>query len=164
MRVSPASSGRTRLTAPPLLLTQALLHQVAAICSALGRWNAREEAAPSTHLRRENRIHTIQASLVIKRNSLTLELVSAIVEGKPVIGPPRNIQEVHNATAAYEALTRWSPAGHCHLLEAHGLLRAGLNERARRFRDAGVGIYCGSYLVAIAPPAVSEPALICSAR
>jgi Fic family protein len=146
--------------APPLPLSQALLHQVAAICDALGRWRAREEAAPSPRLRRENRIHTIQASLAIEQNSLTVEQVSAIVDGKPVIGPARDIQEVRNAIAAYEALPRWDPADRRHLLEAHSLLMAGLIERAGRFRDAGVGIYRGSDLAHMAPPAARVPALV----
>ena len=52
--------------APPLTLTPALLSQVAAIAEALGRWSAREERSPSPRLRRENRIHTIQAWLPIE--------------------------------------------------------------------------------------------------
>jgi predicted HTH transcriptional regulator len=52
--------------APPLTFTPALLNQVAAIAEALGRWSAREERSPSPRLRRENRIHTIQASLAIE--------------------------------------------------------------------------------------------------
>ena len=146
--------------APPLPLSQALLHQVAAICDALGRWSAREEAAPSPRLRRENRIHTIQASLAIERNSLSVEQVSAIVDGKPVIGPPRDIQEVRNAIAAYEALPRWIPSDPRHLLEAHGLLMAGLIEHPGRFRRGGVGIYRGADLVHMAPAAGRVPALV----
>jgi predicted HTH transcriptional regulator len=49
-----------------LTLTPALLSQVAAIAEALGRWSAREERSPSPRLRRENRIHTIQAWLPIE--------------------------------------------------------------------------------------------------
>jgi Fic family protein len=52
---------------------------VAAIAEALGRWSAREELTPSPRLRRENRIHTIQASLAIERNSLSLEQVTALL-------------------------------------------------------------------------------------
>ncbi len=146
--------------APPLPLSQELLHQVAEICGALGRWSAREEAAPSPRLRRENRIHTIQASLAIERNSLSVEQVSAIVAGKPVIGPLRDIQEVRNAIAAYEALPRWTPSSQRHLLEAHGLLMAGLIEHPGRFRRAGVGIYRGADLVHMAPAAARVPALV----
>jgi Fic family protein len=146
--------------APPLPLSQALLQQVATICGQLGRWSAREEAAPSPRLRRENRIHTIQASLAIERNSLSVEQVSAILDGKPVLGPPRDIQEVRNAIAAYEALPRWNPSHRDHLLEAHGVLMAGLIEHPGRFRRGGVGIYRGADLVHMAPAAGRVPTLV----
>ncbi|MDM7954376.1 MAG: Fic family protein [Cyanobium sp. CZS 25K] len=102
--------------APPLTLTPALLNQVAAIAEALGRWSAREERTPSPRLRRENRIHMIQASLAIEQNSLSLEQVTALFDGKRVMGPARDIQEVCNAITAYEALPRWSPSNGQHLL------------------------------------------------
>lgn len=94
--------------APPLTLTPALLNQVAAIAEALGRWRAREERSPSPRLRRENRIHTIQASLAIERNSLSLDQVTALFDGKRVIGPARDIQEVRNAINASERSRRQS--------------------------------------------------------
>jgi Fic family protein len=146
--------------APPLTLTPALLSQVAAIAEALGRWSARLDSQPSPRLRRENRIHTIQASLAIEQNSLSLEQVSALFDGKRVVGPARDIQEVRNAIAAYEALTRWNPAKREHLLEAHGLLMAGLIDAPGRFRNGGVGIYRGDQLVHMAPPAARVPTLV----
>ena len=112
--------------APPLTLNPALLNRVAAIAEALGRWSARQDALPSPRLRRENRIQTIQASLAIEQNSLSLEQVSALFDGQRVIGPARDIQEVRNAIAAYDALPRWDLSNPQHLLEAHGLLMAGL--------------------------------------
>jgi len=146
--------------APPLTLTPALLSQVAAIAEALGRWSARQDAQPSPRLRRENRIHTIQASLAIEQNSLSLEQVTALFDGQRVIGPARDIQEVRNAITAYEALPRWDPANRQHLLEAHGLLMAGLIDVPGRFRSGGVGIYRGDQLVHMAPPAARVPVLV----
>ena len=145
---------------PPLTLTPALLSQVAAIAEALGRWSARQDAQPSPRLRRENRIHTIQASLAIEQNSLSLEQVTALFDGQRVIGPARDIQEVRNAITAYEMLPRWEPANRQHLLEAHGLLMAGLIDVPGRFRSGGVGIYRGDQLVHMAPPASRVPALV----
>jgi Fic family protein len=146
--------------APPLTLTPAILTSVAAIAEAVGRWSAREGRALSPLLRRENRIHTIHGSLAIEQNSLSLAQVSAVLDGKPVLGPARDIQEVRNAIAAYEALPRWNPAEPEHLLEAHGLLMAGLMEHPGRFRHGGVGIYRGEQLVHMAPPAKRVPALV----
>lgn len=77
-------------------------------------------------MRRDNRIHTIQASLAIEQNSLSVEQVSALFDGQRVIGPARDIQEVRNAIATYDALPRWDSSNPQHLLEAHGLLMAGL--------------------------------------
>lgn len=145
---------------PPLTLTPALLNRVAAIAEALGRWSARQERQPSPRLRRENRIQTIQASLAIEQNTLSLEQVTALFDGKRVVGPARDIQEVRNAITAYEALHRWDPTSKDHLLEAHGLLMAGLIDAPGRFRSGGVGIYRGAQLVHMAPPAARLPELV----
>jgi Fic family protein len=146
--------------APPLTLNPALLNRVAAIAEALGRWSARQDSQPSPRLRRENRIHTIQASLAIEQNSLSLEQVTALFDGQRVIGPARDIQEVRNAITAYDALPRWDPANPQHLLEAHGLLMAGLIDAPGRFRSGGVGIYRGDQLVHMAPSASRVPAFV----
>jgi len=146
--------------APPLTLNPALLNRVAAIAEALGRWSARQDAWPSPRLRRENRIQTIQASLAIEQNSLSLEQVGALFDGQRVLGPARDIQEVRNAIAAYDALPRWDPSNPQHLLEAHGLMLAGLIDTPGRFRQGGVGIYRGDQLVHRAPPAGRVPALV----
>ena len=146
--------------APPLTLTPELLNRVAAIAEALGRWSARQDALPSPRLRRENRIHTIQASLAIEQNSLSLEQVTALFDGQRVLGPARDIQEVRNAITAYDALPRWDPSNPQHLLEAHGLLMAGLIDAPGRFRSGGVGIYRGDQLVHMAPPAARVPDLV----
>jgi len=118
------------------------------------------DSQPSPRLRRENRIHTIQASLAIEQNSLSVEQVSALFDGQRVLGPARDIQEVRNAIAAYDALPRWNPVNPQHLLEAHGLLMAGLIDAPGRFRSGGVGIYRGDELVHMAPPASRVPALV----
>jgi Fic family protein len=146
--------------APPLTLTPTLLNRVAAIAEALGRWSARQDSQPSPRLRRENRIHTIQASLAIEQNSLSIEQVTALFDGQRVLGPARDIQEVRNAITAYDGLPRWDPANRQHLLEAHGLLLAGLIDAPGRFRSGGVGIYRGDQLVHMAPPAARVPGLV----
>jgi len=157
----PSSSGEADAPySPPLTLTPALLSQVAAIAEALGRWSARQDALPSPRLRRENRIHTIQASLAIEQNTLSIEQVTALFDGQRVIAPARDIQEVHNAIAAYDALPRWDPSNPQHLLGAHGLLMAGLIDAPGRFRSGGVGIYRGDQLVHMAPPAARVPGLV----
>ena len=104
-------------------------------------------------MRRDNRIRTIQASLAIENNSLSLEQVTAVLDGKRVLGQPREIQEVRNAFAAYEHMADWQPESRNDLLSAHGLLMAGLMDAPGRIRHGDVGIYRGDKLVHMAPPA-----------
>jgi Fic family protein len=56
------------------------------------------------HIRKANRIKSIQSSLAIEANSLTLEQVTDIINGKKVIGDEREITEVKNAWAGFGRL------------------------------------------------------------
>ena len=143
---------------PPYQLTPRILQQVASICELLGRWSVAGAASLSPHLRRDNRIRTIHASLAIEHNTLSLQQVTAVLDGKRVLGPPREIQEVRNAFAAYEQLEHWQPARASDLLGAHKTLMAALVDNPGCYRQGGVGIYRGEALVHMAPPAsrVSE--------
>ncbi|MDO9622861.1 MAG: Fic family protein [Pseudomonas sp.] len=138
---------------PPLTLTAAMLALVADISEQVGRLSALRETTMTPQLRRGNRIRTIQASLAIENNTLNLEQVTAVLEGKRVLGLPREIQEVRNAFAAYEAMPGWQVAARADLLSAHGLLMQGLIDDAGQFRQGGVGIYRGERLLHMAPPA-----------
>ena len=145
---------------PPLDLTPRLVDLVSRISETLGRWEVSRGAGISPRLRRANRIRTIQASLAIEQNSLTVEQVTAILDGKPVMGPPREIREVQNAIAAYEALAGWNPSSEADFLKAHDLLLSGLAGDAGRYRAGGVGIYREAHLVHMAPPADRVPFLV----
>ncbi|MFI3158234.1 MAG: Fic family protein [Methylococcaceae bacterium] len=138
---------------PPYTITANILNAVAEISELLGRWSASNQGALSPQLRRENRIRTIQASLAIEHNSLSLEQVTAILEGKLVLGLPREIQEVRNAFAAYEQLPHWQVTNNEHLLAAHERLMLGLIDNAGQWRSGGVGVFREQELVHMAPPA-----------
>ena len=144
---------------PPLTVTSRLIDLVSRISEIMGRWEAEDRAA-SPKLRRENRIRTIHSSLAIENNTLTLAQVTAIIEGKRVRGLPREIKEVRNAFAAYELLDSLKPASTPDLLKAHGILMQGLDKGAGAFRRAGVGVYKGTQLVHMAPPADRVPYLV----
>lgn len=94
---------------PPFQITSQALNLVAQISELLGRWSVSGQAAFAPRLRRDNRIRTIQASLAIENNSLSLEQVTAVLDGKRVLGQPREIQEVRNAFVAYEHMANWRP-------------------------------------------------------
>lgn len=87
---------------PPITLTPRIISLVAEIGELVGGWKARGFGGASPRLRRENRIRTIQGSLAIENNSLTVDQVTAILDGKVVLGSPREIQEVRNAIECYD--------------------------------------------------------------
>jgi Fic family protein len=142
---------------PPYILTSAILSFVADIGEAIGRYTSAADRYLTPQLRRKNRIRTIHASLAIENNTLTLEQVTAVIDGKHVLGHPREIQEVRNALVAYEAMERWDATSREDLLTAHRHLMTGLVDDAGRFRSGGVGIFRGKQLVHMAPPADRVP-------
>ena len=145
---------------PPYTVTSAALTAVAEIAGLLGRLEALEMVGKVPVLRRENRIRSIHSSLAIENNTLTLEQVTAVIAGKRVLGSPREVQEVRNAFAAYEAMGSWTPASSRDLLTAHRLLMNGLVDGAGKFRTGSVGIAQGKQIVHLAPPASRVPALM----
>ncbi len=145
---------------PPFQLRHRITALVAGIAEQLGAWNAAHRGALAPELRRGNRIRTLQASLAIEQNTLSLEQVTAVLEGKAVLGTLREIQEVRNAFAAYEAMECWQPHRPEDLLEAHALLMRGLVDSPGQLRAGDVGIFRGGRLLHMAPPASRVPSLI----
>lgn len=145
---------------PPFQLTHNMMRLVAEISESIGNWTAVNDHDLVPQLRRENRIRTIQASLAIEQNTLTLEQVTAVIEGKPVLGDQKEIQEVHNALAAYADMPNWNKAKSNDVLKAHRILMMGLLNDAGHWRSGGAGIYRGDQLVHMAPPASQVPRLM----
>jgi len=135
---------------PPFQLTHTMTRQVAYIGELIGTWKASHQNRLLPELRRGNRIKTIQASLAVEQNTLSIEQVTAVIDGKTVLGQPREIQEVLNAFSAYEAMENWNAHSLDDLLTAHGLLMRGLVNNAGLLRSSGTGIYQGSELVHMA--------------
>ncbi len=145
---------------PPYRITPAILHSIEEIGEALGKLRAGSDSAVVPALRRGNRIKTVQASLAIEGNTLSIEQVTAVLFGKRVLAQPHEIQEVRNAFAAYEKLSDWTAHSRKDLLAAHGLLMAGLVDETGRLRSGGVGIQRGGEVIHIAPPPGRVPALM----
>lgn len=141
------------MSQPPYNLTTAIVDLVARIGEALGRLSAQQALASSLRLRRLNRIRTIQGSLAIEGNTLSEAQITAILDGKPVMAPPRDIQEARNAIKAYEQFEEWQPESERDLLTAHRLLMTGLLDHPGQYRSGGVGVMNGAQVVHMAPPA-----------
>lgn len=145
---------------PPLTITDKILNLIAQTSELLGRYAERTSRAQALRLRRVNQIRTIHGSLAIEGNSLSLEQITAVLEGKPIIAPPREVQEVKNALAVYERFDQYQPHNEQDLLAAHQLLMAGLVDEMGQYRRGGVGVMRGKEVVHVAPPASRVPQLM----
>ncbi len=138
---------------PPLTISSRILHLVTDVGAALARLKMQAEQEHALRLRRINRIRTIQGSLAIEGNSLSEEQITAIIEGKRIIAPPREIQEALNAIRCYGNLNNWRPVQEKDLLAAHLVLMEGLLPDAGHYRHGGVGVMNGRNVIHMAPPA-----------
>lgn len=145
---------------PPFKITSQIIDLISQISEAVGEINSLENSPRHLELRKENRIKTIHSSLAIENNSLSLEQITAIIEGKRVLGSPNEIQEVKNALQAYELLLTLNPYEEKDLLKAHKLMMADLVERNGKYRKDGVGIFDGNQVVHLAPTADRVPFLM----
>jgi len=146
---------------PPFEITSKILEIVAQISELIGSFSATNFIDTfSPHLRRSNTIKTVQSSCAIEGNELTLEQVTALFDGKTVIGSPREVQEIKNALDLYEAMDTFKTTSKESLLSAHKVLMLGLINDAGQFRTSGVGIRKGEEIMHLAPHAENVHALI----
>lgn len=145
---------------PPFTLNTQILNQVAHISEQVGRISTQWQYEHDLRLRRINRIRTVTGSLAIEGNTLSESQITAILDGKRVIAPPREIQEAHNALQAYEQLSHWQSADEQNLLAAHKTMMMGLVADAGAYRASGVGVMSGDQVIHVAPPASQVPRLM----
>lgn len=142
---------------PPFHMTDRITNLVAEISEQIGRIRVLSHGNLNPHLRKENRIRTIHSSLAIEHNSLSLEQVTAIVDGRHILGNPNEIREVKNAYDAYEMMLSLNPYSVKDLLKAHSMMMDGLIPENGKFRSGGVGVFDGDVVVHMAPPASLVP-------
>ena len=145
---------------PPYQLTPHSLKMLLAIQEILGELKASMLTKPSLKLRRKNKINTIRHSLAIEGNDLDLEMVTALVDKKRVLGPLTQVKEVMNAAKVYDDLTKLNPYSQKDFLKVHGLLMTGLIESAGNYRDKNVGVFKGQKIGHVAPQARRVPDLM----
>ena len=125
---------------PPFEITNQMIDYVAEIAELVGNLNVTNRLTANPTLRRSNRIRTIHGSLAIEQNTLSLEQVTAVLNGKRVLAPPKDIAEVKNAYEIYERLDELDPYSVDDLLTAHGIMTRGLVEESGMFRTRPVGV------------------------
>ena len=124
---------------PPFNITATILDEIAEISELVGRISTSNLSA-NPMLRRSNRIRTIHSSLAIEQNTLSLEQVTAVLNGKKIIAPPKDIAEVKNAYEIYESMDTINPYSVDALLDAHAIMTKGLISESGSFRSRPVGV------------------------
>ena len=125
---------------PPFEITNTILDEIAEIAELVGHVNASLGLSANPTLRRTNRIRTIYSSLAIEQNTLSLDQVTAVLSGKRVVAPPKDIAEVKNAYEIYEMMDSLDPYSVDALLSAHGVMTRDLVEESGCFRSCPVGV------------------------
>jgi Fic family protein len=135
------------MNVPVYTISPRAIDLVAKIAEKVGELKGSGEYNHNLRLRKVNRLRSIQSSLAIENNTLTLGQVTDIIEGKRVLGLPHEIQEVKNAYQAYEHLLDYDPYKVKDFLKAHQLMTMQLVKDAGHFRSQGVGVFEGSKLI-----------------
>lgn len=127
---------------PPFSISNKMLNQIVEISKVIG--NLEFQVERNLKLRKQNRIKAIHSSLAIEKNSLSVDQVTAIINGKRVLGDPKEIKEVKNAFAAYEEIMRMDPYEEADFLAAHKLLTQEIIHIPGQYRHSDVGIFDSS--------------------
>ena len=126
---------------PPFTITNIMLDRMSSIMKKIGKLDNYKDLNKMTVLRRNNRIKSIYSSLAIEVNSLSFGQVKDIIDGKSVIGPKNEIQEVQNAYNAYLKIKEVNPYSVNDLKKMHGILTYLTVEDFGNFRKGGEGVF-----------------------
>ena len=142
---------------PPFHFTEEITSLAMEIGESIGAIMVDATMSPDPKLRRESRVRSIYSSLAIEQNTLSLDQVTAVIEGKRILGPPKDIQEVKNANEAYEHMSSYDPYSMEDLLTVHRYMMKELVPEAGCFRSGNVGVFHGDQLIHAGTPAKYVP-------
>lgn len=145
---------------PPYTITNRIVSYVASISEKIGRITLLSDMEAKPHLRKNNRIKSIHSSLKIEANSLSLNQVRDVINGKLVLGEQKEIQEVKNAYDAYEKILELDPYSIDDLKKFHGIMTRYIVEESGDFRRGEEGVFNGEQCIFMAPPAQYVPQLM----
>ena len=145
---------------PPFTITNSMVGLVSEIAEKIGQLDRYQSLDAKPHLRRNNRIRSIHSSLAIEANSLSIDAVRGVIDGKTVIGPEKEIQEVKNAYRAYDELGKFDPFSIDELKRLHGIMTYLTVDESGQFRYGEEGVFDGDRCIFMAPPAMRVPGLM----
>lgn len=145
---------------PPYTISNRMLELVSSISEKVGRITSHKDLEVKPHLRRNNRIRSIHSSLKIEANSLSLDEVRDVINGHKVLGDKKEIQEVKNAYAAYDEISKINPGSIEELKRIHGIMTYLTVKESGDFRKGEEGVFSGKQCIFVAPPPNMVPELM----
>ena len=145
---------------PPFTISNYMLSKTISIVEKLGKIKIFNSLQRMPILRKNNRIKSIHSSLMIEANSLSLNQVRDVIDGKIVVGPQKDIQEVKNAYKAYDMISKFDAYKESDLLNAHSVLTNLILDDAGKYRNHGEGVFDGEKVIFVAPPEDIVPSLM----
>ena len=121
------------ITSKILLLTNEISEKIIEL-----KYNANQNITPI--LRKKNRIKTLVGTLEIEGNFLGEEKITALMNGKRVLGTVPEIAEVQGAIKAYQELEKYKYDDIENLLNAHKILMGEILHNAGSFRVSNVRV------------------------
>ena len=145
---------------PPFTITNQMLSLCISITEKVGQINNYQSLKRMPILRKNNKIKSIHSSLAIEANSLSLNQVKDVIDGKVVIGPRKEIQEVKNAYNLYSMFDKLNCYSEKDLLLAHSVLTYLIDEESGKYRNHAEGVFDGDKVIFVAPPENMVPTLM----
>ena len=138
---------------PPYDITEEMLELTSEIMELLGELKNVNELEKLPRLRRVSRIKSIHSSLAIENNTLSLQQVTDVIEGKRVLGPQDDIIAVKNAFQTYKVIDEVNPFSIEDLIKMHKIMMNDLVDEAGKIRTSSVGVINqNGDVIHVAPP------------
>lgn len=145
---------------PPFTISNKMIDAISSISERVGKISSYNNFETKPQLRKNNRIKSIHSSLAIEANSLTLNDVRDVINGRIVLGPQNEIQEVKNAYKAYEEIDKVDPYNSDELRRMHGVMTYLTVEESGEFRSRNEGVFDGDKCIFMAPTPQLVPELV----
>ncbi len=126
---------------PPFTITSLMVDYISSIMEMMGKLDNYTNFNKMPTLRKNNRIRSIHSSLSIEANSLSIDQVKDLINGKIVIGPQKEIQEVKNAYKAYEMINDVNPYSIKDLKKVHRIMTNLIISEPGKFRKGNEGVF-----------------------
>jgi len=137
---------------PPYTITSKMLTLATSIGEELTKIEFEVNKTITPMLRKKNRIKILAGTLEIEGNFLGEEKITAILEGKRVLGTYQEVLEVEGAINAYKEFENYRYDNLDDLLKAHKILMKDILTTAGSFRGINVGVGSKDGVSHVAPP------------